>query len=62
MHRWTGLRRATSREEPMPITEVASRRYATALMDVATERGALKQCLAGVEKFRDTVLNNVELG
>lgn len=46
----------------MPITEVAARRYATALMDVATERGSLKECLGNIERFRDTVFNNVELG
>lgn len=35
----------------MPITDVASKRYASALLDVARERGVGDRCLAELESF-----------
>lgn len=45
----------------MPISEVSARRYATALMDVATERALADRCLDDMVAFGAVVTASVEL-
>ena len=45
----------------MAVVDIAARRYAVALLDVATERGLADRCLADLTAFQDSVARVSEL-